>query len=262
MPELIATLCTFLVLAPLALMPGMGRFLFRPMALAVAFAMICAYLLSRSLVPAFAALLLKPHGVGHGHEGHGEGEAGEGHHPAPRKQNLIARTFAAWEGVIESAIAKYVRALDRVMQHRVLTVACSFVLLAGVIVYFSPILRREFFPEVDAGAFQVSVRAPSGTRIENTEQLHPGSGRCDPRIYRRARPATCAVGNRADRRLVGRLHAQLRPDGCDHQDPVERASASFGPALRGPASRELPQGSAGSARCNLPSTPGAWSAGH
>ncbi len=170
MPELIATLCTFLVLAPLALMPGMGRFLFRPMALAVAFAMICAYLLSRSLVPAFAALLLKPHGVGHGHEGHGEGEHGEGHHPAPRKQNVIARTFAAWEGVIESAIAKYVRALDRVMQHRVLTVTASFILLAGVIVYFSPILRREFFPEVDAGAFQVSVRAPSGTRIENTER--------------------------------------------------------------------------------------------
>ncbi len=43
MPELVSTLCTFLVLAPLALMPGMGEFLFRPMALAVAFAMICAY---------------------------------------------------------------------------------------------------------------------------------------------------------------------------------------------------------------------------
>ena len=40
MPELVSTLCTFLVLTPLALMPGMGQFLFRPMALAVAFAMI------------------------------------------------------------------------------------------------------------------------------------------------------------------------------------------------------------------------------
>ena len=61
MPELVSTLCTFLVLAPLALMPGMGEFLYRPMALAVAFAMICAYLLSRTLVPSFSALLLKPH---------------------------------------------------------------------------------------------------------------------------------------------------------------------------------------------------------
>src|SRR5262249_24334815 len=61
MPELVASCCTLLVLAPLALMPGMGRFLFRPMALAVAFAMIAAYLLSRSFVPALCALWLKPH---------------------------------------------------------------------------------------------------------------------------------------------------------------------------------------------------------
>src|SRR5262249_37714648 len=47
MPELVASCCTLLVLAPLALMPGLGTFLFRPMALAVAFAMITAYLLSR-----------------------------------------------------------------------------------------------------------------------------------------------------------------------------------------------------------------------
>ena len=52
MPELVSTLCTFLVLAPLALMPGMGEFLFLPMTLAVAFAMISAYILSRTLVPA------------------------------------------------------------------------------------------------------------------------------------------------------------------------------------------------------------------
>ena len=47
-----ASCCTLLVLAPLALMPGMGAFLFRPMALAVAFSMIAAYILSRSFVPA------------------------------------------------------------------------------------------------------------------------------------------------------------------------------------------------------------------
>ena len=51
MPELVASLCTLLVLAPLALMPGLGEFLYRPMAAAVAFAMISAYLLSRSFVP-------------------------------------------------------------------------------------------------------------------------------------------------------------------------------------------------------------------
>src|SRR5207244_1882744 len=62
MPELVASCCTLLVLAPLALMPGMGTFLFRPMALAVAFAMIAAYLLSRSFVPALCSLWLRSHG--------------------------------------------------------------------------------------------------------------------------------------------------------------------------------------------------------
>ncbi len=59
MPELVSTLCTFLVLAPLALMPGLGEFLYRPMALAVALAMIAAYFLSRTFVPSRCARWLR-----------------------------------------------------------------------------------------------------------------------------------------------------------------------------------------------------------
>ncbi len=66
MPELVASLCTLLVLAPLALMPGLGEFLYRPMAAGVAFAMISAYLLSRTFVPSRSASWLKPHAA-HGH---------------------------------------------------------------------------------------------------------------------------------------------------------------------------------------------------
>ena len=61
MPELVSTLCTFLVLSPLVLTPGLGQFLFKPMAMAVAFSMIAAYILSRTLVPACSAYWLKPH---------------------------------------------------------------------------------------------------------------------------------------------------------------------------------------------------------
>ncbi|MBX6316258.1 MAG: efflux RND transporter permease subunit, partial [Isosphaeraceae bacterium] len=61
LPELVASLCTLLVLSPLALMPGAGQFLYRPMALAVTFAMVSAYLLSRSFVPARAAGWLRSH---------------------------------------------------------------------------------------------------------------------------------------------------------------------------------------------------------
>ncbi|MGH7139969.1 MAG: efflux RND transporter permease subunit, partial [Pirellulales bacterium] len=166
MPELVATLCTFLVLAPLALMPGIGQFLFRPMAMAVAFAMVTAYLLSRSLVPAFSALWLRPHaGHGHGDEtGHGEVHAA-----APKPRGPLSRAFARWEALIESGISLYVRGLSVALNHRLLTVALAFSLLVGVLAFFGPRLRRDFFPEVDAGAFEIFARAPAGRRIEVME---------------------------------------------------------------------------------------------
>src|SRR5262249_29507761 len=91
MPELVASCCTLLVLAPLAFMPGMGTFLFRPMALAVAFAMVVAYLLSRSFVPVLCKLWLRPHESAHGpspEDGNGNG-----------KRSGNGGVFAWWEGV-------------------------------------------------------------------------------------------------------------------------------------------------------------------
>ncbi|HJT35868.1 MAG TPA: efflux RND transporter permease subunit [Pirellulales bacterium] len=163
MPELVSTICTFLVLAPLALMPGMGQFLFRPMALAVAFSMITAYVLSRSLVPAFSALWLKPHA----HEGDGE----HGEHAAAPARGPIGRLFARWEALIDRGIGYYVHLLDTVLRHRVATIAGSFALLCLVLMFFGPRLRRDFFPEVDAGSFEMFVRAPTGTRIEKTQDM-------------------------------------------------------------------------------------------
>jgi len=152
MPELVSTLCTFLVLAPLALMPGMGRFLFLPMALAVMFAMTTAYFLSRTLVPCASAYLLTHHDED----------------ITPR--GPIGEAFAKWEKLIERGIALYTQALDVVLQHRVKTVAIGFGLFALTMALI-PFLRRDFFPEVDSGAFEIAARAPSGTRIEVTEKL-------------------------------------------------------------------------------------------
>ena len=153
LPELVSTLCTFLVLAPLALMPGLGAFLFRPMAMAVAFAMIAAYILSRTFVPSRSARWLRPHRA---HSG--------------SKRGWIAVAFGRWEALIDRGIATYVRMLDVVLARRGITVGLAIALLAVVLVGLGPIMRREFFPEVDAGAFEMYVRAPSGTRIEATEQ--------------------------------------------------------------------------------------------
>jgi multidrug efflux pump subunit AcrB len=169
MPELVASCCTLLVLAPLALMPGMGRFLFRPMALAVAFAMISAYLLSRSFVPSLCSLWLRPHGpqpeVHHGADYEHKSE-----HELGRPRGFLGRAFARWEAVINGLIASYVRLLHVVMRRRLVTVAAAVCLLVVVVVGLGSQLRREFFPEVDAGAFEMYVRAKSGTRIEETEK--------------------------------------------------------------------------------------------
>jgi len=153
LPELVSTLCTFLVLAPLALMPGLGAFLFRPMALAVAFAMISAYILSRTFVPSRSAMWLKPHEPGH------EAEKGP-----------IGRAFARWEAMIDRGIGLYIKGLDGVMAHPRITIAFAFGMLAIALVTLIPVIRREFFPEADAGAFEIAVRAPSGTRIEVTNR--------------------------------------------------------------------------------------------
>jgi multidrug efflux pump subunit AcrB len=168
LPELVSTLCTFLVLAPLAMTPGLGKFLFQPMMYAVAFAMIAAYILSRTLVPACSAYWLKP-AVGHG----GDVSATKkenGHSGSGPYGNPVQRAFTHWSALIDAGIAQYVKGLDWVLRHRVLTVLVAYGLFAATIIAFWPIMRKEFFPEVDAGAFEMYVRAPSGTRIEVTEK--------------------------------------------------------------------------------------------
>ena len=181
MPELVASLCTLLVLAPLALMPGLGEFLYRPMAAAVAFAMASAYLLSRTLVPSRSAAWLRPHAP----RGHGRAETGSHDQAAaeagalpPHGQDarpaawrgLLSASFARWEALIEAGIRWYTRQLDRLMRFRLAAVLGAVAVLAAVLALLGTQLRREFFPEVDAGAFEVYVRAASGTRIEETEK--------------------------------------------------------------------------------------------
>ena len=185
MPELVSTLCTFLVLSPLVLTPGLGQFLFKPMAMAVAFSMIAAYFLSRTFVPVCSSLFLKSHAV-HG-QGSGEGEHGHaakdetarpaepetfqingsGHKP---RGNIIARAFHRWEQMIDTGIEYYAQALDYVLDRKFRFIILAFGGLAVITWILWPRLRKEFFPEVDAGSFEMYVRAPSGLRIEETEK--------------------------------------------------------------------------------------------
>jgi multidrug efflux pump subunit AcrB len=170
MPELVAMCCTLLVLAPLAMMPGTGVFLFRPMALAVGFAMVTAYVLSRSFVPSMCGLFLRGHTPPPGDEHHGWDEEHRSQHENPPPRGLLGQAFAAWEGLINLGIAAYIALLHRIMQRRLLLLAGTAVVLVVVVAGVGSQLRREFFPEVDAGAFEIYARAEPGLRIEETEK--------------------------------------------------------------------------------------------
>ncbi len=169
MPELVASCCTLLVLAPLALMPGMGKFLFRPMALAVTFAMVAAYLLSRSFVPALCSLWLRGHAPSPVSL-HGTDYQHKGEHEIPVPKNWLGRLFERWEALINAGIDNYAALLNAAMLRRGAILGGTGLLLVFVIFGVGTQLRREFFPEVDAGAFEIYVRAKSGTRIEETEK--------------------------------------------------------------------------------------------
>jgi len=172
MPALAATLCTLLVLAPLTLIPGLGSFLFKPMFLAVSFAVLVAYALALTFVPARCAAWMKAH-PGHTVPASVETHTTDfGHHDTHdvvRPKGLLGRLYFRFESFLNLCIAGYCVLLGKLLRVRRTVILSAFAALVAVCAAFGPGLRREFFPEVDAGSFELSVRLPSGTRIEVTE---------------------------------------------------------------------------------------------
>jgi multidrug efflux pump subunit AcrB len=156
-PAFVATLCICIVFVPVVFISGAARSLFIPLGMAVVFAMMTSYLLSRTLVPTLVRYLLRSeveqHGGGHGPAGHG----------------IFARAFAAFERGFERFRDAYGRLLALALQHRGVFVAC----FAGFVVLsmgLFPMVGRDFFPNVDAGLIKLHVRGPAGTRIEESEK--------------------------------------------------------------------------------------------
>ena len=151
-PAFVSLLCICVVFVPMFALKGVAGFLFVPMALAVVFAMISSFVLSRTLVPTLAMYLLKPHA-------HGDAEA--------RPTNPLARLQRGFEQRFERAREGYRNLLAMALHHRRV-----FVLgfLACVVASFAltPFLGANFFPNVDAGLIALHVRAPVGSRLEET----------------------------------------------------------------------------------------------
>ena len=155
-PAFVSLLCICIVFVPMFFLPGVAGFLFVPLALAVVFAMIASFVLSRTLVPTMAMYLLRPHAPGHLHE------AG-----APGSRNPLVRFQRGFEHRFEAIRAGYGRLLEKA-----LGVPRPFILgflaVVGLSFLLVPYLGQNFFPSVDAGAMAIHVRAPVGSRIEDT----------------------------------------------------------------------------------------------
>ncbi|MGD1016885.1 MAG: efflux RND transporter permease subunit [Roseiarcus sp.] len=154
-PAFVSLLCICIVFVPMFLLNGVARFLFVPMAEAVMFAMICSFLLSRTLVPTMANYLLRPHPP------HLE----DGARLASR--NPAVRIQQAFEAGFDHIRAGYRGVLELAMGRRAVFIA-GFLTFVGASFLLTPYLGRNFFPSVDTGQILMHVRLRVGTRVEES----------------------------------------------------------------------------------------------
>ncbi len=144
---------------PVLLLTGTAKYLFTPLAMAVVFALMASYLLSRTLVPNMMAYLLGPElylytGIPDG--------------LAARKPGLIWRVHRAFDAQFEKLRFRYMGLLDFALRHRgpfLIAFSVFCVLSLGLVT----LVGEDFFPDVDSGQMRLHARGPAGMRIETTE---------------------------------------------------------------------------------------------
>jgi multidrug efflux pump subunit AcrB len=159
-PAFIATLSICIVFVPIMFLGGVGGALFSPLSMSVVFAMLASYLLSRTLVPTMVLYLLAPEARAR----HGR-DAG---HASPRRRSLFGRLSDSFDAGFLKLTGAYEGALDWGLEHK-LVLIIVFLSFAIASLFLYPFVGRDFFPTVDAGQLRLHVRAPAGTRIEETE---------------------------------------------------------------------------------------------
>jgi hydrophobic/amphiphilic exporter-1 (mainly G- bacteria), HAE1 family len=154
MPVLAATFTTAIVFFPVVFLYGVSRFLFTALAAAVVFALFASYAVAMTVVPLFCARFIK--------SAHGEAA----HHPG--------------NTLFERLVRRFNRRYDRMLMHYDIAVRRSLLRpLATVIGILSiclfsfalyPLMGLGFFPRTDPGQFVINIKAPTGTRLELTNQ--------------------------------------------------------------------------------------------
>ena len=154
-PAFVSLLCICIVFVPMFALPGVAGFLFVPMAMAVVFAMIASFILSRTLVPTMAMYLLRPHDAPGAHQ--------------TKDAHVLARMQIKFENGVTAMREGYRNLLALAMARRRLFVT-GFLVLVGASFLLVPFLGSNFFPTVDTGQMELHARLPVGTRIEDTLQ--------------------------------------------------------------------------------------------
>jgi len=168
MPAFVSTLAICIVFVPVVFLTGPAAFLFAPLALAVVFAMLASYFLSRTLVPTMVLYLLPKEAEAESRRGH-EGPA----HPRLTLWSVIRHPSSfhlAFNRGFERLRLTYRSLLGWALDHRLATAAAMLGFALGSLALY-PWIGRDFFPSVDAGQFRLHVRAPAGTRVEETERI-------------------------------------------------------------------------------------------
>jgi multidrug efflux pump subunit AcrB len=151
-PTLVSTLAISCVFTSVVFLEGPSKFLFTPLGLAVVFAMLASYGLSRTLTPIMIGLLLK----------------GEGHDEGSSSRNWFAHLHGVFERGFERVRESYVNLLTLLLTRRVIVpIAAVLIVALGAVMMMQT--GRDFFPTIDAGQIKLHVRAAAGTRIEATE---------------------------------------------------------------------------------------------
>jgi multidrug efflux pump subunit AcrB len=160
-PAFVSTVCICIVFVPVLLLTGAAKYLFTPLAMAVVFAMLASYLLSRTLIPNMVHYMLRPEMKLYILGQHGETAGGKG---------IFWTLHYAFNRAFERLREFYASLLDLALDHRKLVLAgfLCFTLGSMGLVHF---IGSDFFPTVDSGQLRLHARAPTGTRIEETEVI-------------------------------------------------------------------------------------------
>jgi len=161
LPAFVSTLCICIVFVPMFFLTGVARYLFVPLAEAVVFAMLASYVLSRTLIPTLVMWFYRNIEY-------------RGHAADPATVAAWLRPFVALQGSFERGFTRfregYRQLLGTVLSRR-RAFAILFLAVCVGTWLLVPQLGQDFFPAVDAGQFRLHVRAPGGTRIEETTRL-------------------------------------------------------------------------------------------